>query len=600
MFSDRLNTAMRIAGASASDIARYMDCDRSNVCRFMKGHRVPRRGGGAAQRLTGAIYAAADYSGSTEALRGLIGSSGNTAEDIRSGLIQWLYQDEAQASEPVSSEVSTMPYRSFGHRLNAVMKLTGTSNISLGKQLSIDPSYISRFRNGFRSPMSNHRITDGMAEALMDMVYEKGLVAELTALMKGSGELPLDRERLYPVFYRWLYSIETDYIPVIENLIEFIGGYTVPEKAPSVIYSPAERVIDSKVYFGIDGLRGAVLRFLTYVCDNVPPEIYLYSDQNMEWLTSSPDYAKKWSALMIRCIKNGTHLHIIHNIERGLDEMNGAIRSWLPLYPSGNIHSHYCKRKKDERFTTTLFICPGTAAIVGHNVKHCENECGLYRYDTDPELLSAHMRSFNALLNESGELVRAFPTTQLEKTSMTTQAGITVLTSRLSLATFPEELLHKMLDRSGADESRKRDIFEMWERQSGYYDNIIKKEFIHECIPFEQGKLPYADLPGITLKYTAEEYAAHLRHIAELSMQCPSYRIYPLPDPAYENIRIRIAKDEIVISRLKEPHTTFVFEHPYMCGSFIAYGKKIKEMFYCDKQSANDLLEGIINSFDHE
>ena len=598
MFSDRLNTAMRIAGASAADIARYMDCDRSNVCRFMKGHRVPRRGGGAAQRLTGAIYAAADYSGNTDALRGLIGSGGSSAEDIRSGLIQWLYQDEAQTSEPISSSVNSMPYLSFGHRLNAVMKLTGTSNISLGKQLSIDPSYISRFRNGFRSPLSNRRIADGMAEALMDRIYEKGLVCELIAIMKGNGELPTDRELLYPVFYRWLYGIETDYIPVIENLIQFIGGYTAPENSPQETRSPSEHVSDSKVYFGVDGLRDAVLRFLTYVCENVPSDIYLYSDQNMDWLTSSHDYSRKWADLMVRCIKNGTHLHIIHNIERGLDEMNGAIQSWLPLYPAGNIHSYYCKRKKDERFTTTLFICPGIAAIAGNCVKGSENECGLYRYDTDAELISAHMSSFKALLSESGELVRAFPTTQLEKTSMTTEAGITVLTSRLSLATFPEELLREMLDRSGADDSRKQDIYEMWNRQHSYYSHIVKKEFIHECIPLEYGKLPCADLPGITLRYTAEEYAAHLRHIEQFSMQFPGYRLYPLPEPIFENIRVRIAKDEIVISRLKEPHTTFVFEHPYMCGSFISYGKKLKEMFYRDKQSVNELLENIIKSVD--
>ena len=597
MFSDRLNTAMRIVGASASDIARYMNCDRSNVCRFTRGQRMPMKDGGAAQRLTGAIYAAAEKSGSIESLCGLIGSTG-TAEDIRFMLMQWLYQDENTQEEPPQLPAQPMPYRSFGRRLDMVMKLSNTSNIRLGKLLSIDPSYISRFRNGFRSPKSNNRLMDGMAQALLTRIYEQDQVRELAGLMNLGENIPAGEKKLYPLFYRWLYGVERDESPAIETLVERISVFEYPEDiTASTEVGAAQTVYDDKgVFFGIEGMQKAVLRFLNLVCESRASEMYLYSDQSIDWMTGSPEYARAWSSMMTRCLRNGTHLNIIHNIERGLNEMTNAIQSWLPLYPTGNINSYYCKRKADERFSTTLFVCPGLACVSGHNVKGREDESGMYRFESEPRILNACLRAFRSLQSESGELVRAFPTTMLEKTSMTTDAGITVIASRLSLATIPEDLLISMLGRSGADDRLKNDIREMWQRQSDFYDRTLKKEFIHECIPIGYEKFPYADLPGITLRYTGEEYLVHLKRLEELSKTCESYRLYPLPQPVFDKIRIRIARDEIVISRLDSPHITYVFEHPYLCGSFIAYGKKIKEIHYTDKQTAEKIIREIIET----
>ena len=597
MFADRLNTALKIAGASATDISRYMGCDRSNVSRFAKGQRVPRQGGGAAQRLTGAIFAAAEQNGNTEALCGLIGSFG-TAEDVRSRLMLWLYQDEAAPKEPARAADRPLPYRAFGQKLDSVMKLTHTSNIRLGKLLSIDPSYISRFRNGFRSPKSNLRIMDDMAQTLFSRVYEQGLEEQLCVLADAHPDSAKDRDSLYHVFYQWLYGKEKDDIPAIENLVENIGSFKTEDNS---LYADAEdivgeRIDEGSVYLGLYGLRNAVLRFLSYVCKTKPPEIYLYSDQNIKWMVAQPEYARQWAAMMMRCVDNGTRVNIIHNIERGLNEMSSAIESWLPLYPSGIIRSYYCRRRSDERFSTTLFICPGKVCVSGHNVKGAEDECGIYRFDTDPELTAVSMRAFDALLNESGVLVRAYPTTQIEKTSMTADAGITVITSRLSLATIPEHMLRAMLDRSDADEHIKQGLTEMWKRQKDYYARVLNKEFVHECIPIAADEPPYADLPGISLRYTREEYAEHLRCIAEM-LDRNSYRLYPLPQPCFDNIRIRIARDETVITRFIVPFITYIFEHPYMCGSFVSYGKKTKETFYREKNEVKDLLEQTIRDF---
>lgn len=83
---------------------------------------------------------------------------------------------------------------------------------------------------------------------------------------------------------------------------------------------------------------------------------------------------------MIQCVTSGVKIHIIHNIERNLVEIGEAIRSWLPLYPSGQIESFYLDGQKNTIFSTTLFLCPGYACIYGNNVVGTENKSGNYLY----------------------------------------------------------------------------------------------------------------------------------------------------------------------------------------------------------------------------
>ena len=90
-------------------------------------------------------------------------------------------------------------------------------------------------------------------------------------------------------------------------------------------------------YLGTEGLRAAVLRFLGTALKENAEILYLYSDEDQSWMTSDPEFLMQWSSLMQACVANGTKINIIHNIDRDLNEMNAAIKSWLPLYMSGMI-----------------------------------------------------------------------------------------------------------------------------------------------------------------------------------------------------------------------------------------------------------------------
>lgn len=606
MFADRWKIVSDAINASATEIARHMGCDRSYISCIAKGVRTPKMNGTSAWKLVRSVYACADKSGCVKELCSLLQTNDtDTAESIMHALMLWLYEDERALSDVsrFNSTQDAAPYRSFGQRLNSVMTLAQLSNIRLGKLLNVDPSYISRFRSGFRSPKSNARLMNGICSVLLESVYEQQKSAELAALLKISSEVPENKEQAHQILYHWLYNIEKDESPAVESLIERIGTFSAEIKMPPLsCKETAKEDIASDnatVYFKTKGLQQAVIRFLSFVSENKKEEIFLYSDQNMDWMTGDAVFASKWTALMLSCVQNGTVINIIHNIDRGLDEMTRAIQSWLPLYPSGRICSYYCSKPRDTRFSTTLFLCPGYACISGHNAKGSEDLHGMFRYDTDSQILLMHKSNYDDLLSDSVELVKVFRIDQLDP-SVLPVMDMTVITGQLSLATMPLKTLQSILSRHKVTGDIAKEAFALWKQQKDFYLRCLEKHEIHECIPIScetsfDGTV-IADIPGLSLTYNEQEYAEHIKNLIELSETYLGYRLFMLPMPVFDNIRVRIWQKGVAVSRTLPPQYTFIFERPYVCSAFSSYADKIKEQYRLDKLTTKNRLETYLHT----
>ena len=346
MFSERLNRILTLLDVTSGDFARFTGFDKSYISRMTSGARVPKKGGAGAWRIVDGIYASADEKGKTAGICELISCKDqNSADAIKAQIMAWLYDGEEVTDKKSKAPKDKVPYRVFGEKLNAVMELAEISNIRLGNLVNIDTSYISRFRNGLRSPKSNPRTMDAICTALLRRLGEQNKIQQLAALMKVAPGALTDEEEAFSLFHDWLYDTEkTDSSSVIEKLLENIDTFSIDAKPPLPSFEEAAATVkcEDTVYFGSTGLQNAVIRFLGGVISDGGKELYLYSDQNMNWLTD-PEFRLKWAALMLRCVQKGVKIHVIHNVDRDVSEMIEAIISWLPLYMSGMIRSYYCK-----------------------------------------------------------------------------------------------------------------------------------------------------------------------------------------------------------------------------------------------------------------
>ena len=599
MFSERLNKILTLLDVTSGDFARFAGCDKSYISRMTSGARVPKNGGAGAWRIVDGIYSCADEKGKTAGLCELISyKEQNSADAIKEQIMAWLYDGEEVTDKKSKAPKDKVPYRVFGEKLNAVMELAEISNIRLGNLVNIDTSYISRFRNGLRFPKSNPRMMDAICTALLRRLGNQNKIQQLAALMKVAPGALTDEDETFSLFHDWLYDTEkTDSSSVIEKLLENIDTFSIDAKTPLPSFEEIAATVkcEDTVYFGSTGLQNAVIRFLGGVISDGGKELYLYSDQNMNWLTD-PEFRLKWAALMLCCVQKGIKIHVIHNVDRDVSEMIEAIISWLPLYMSGMIRSYYCKKQKNSRFSNTIFLCPGVACIKGSNVIGTEDQNGEYRYDTDPKILEIHQAAFRGLLDDAKQLVRIYGNLESEGLIHTGNSGMTVLGTTLPLATMPKETLKSILERCGADETVKNRAFSVWESRKRLLNVTLNESFVHECIPVADEESLFsnkvsADIPGIAVTYTPKEYAEHIRNIMALSEENPQYRFYALPDAPFANTQIVIFDDLVTVSRLNTPQVTFLISHPAMYEAFMAYADSITARYKQDKLTIKRLLE---------
>ena len=292
----------------------------------------------------------------------------------------------------------------FGKKLDALMKLADVTNSRLSKALSIDASYISRFRRGERVPKAGSKLMFNISSALTSKLIEQNKLGWLGELLS-FGE-PITEQNAASQIVRWLSSgIDSDVLAV-RQLIECIKVCPsdfegqIPEFEDIV----TENVLNDvrEVYKGSEGLRNAMVKFIGTAVRSGSRELWMYSDRDLQWL--SGEYRPIWLSLINQCVKSGIKLKLIHNCEIKASELLSAINSWLPLYISGLIEPYYCIKKGGDRFVHTIFIDPDRGCVVSCCVKGFEDMCNYY-YLTDDASISFHQSSFAMLLAESRSIM---------------------------------------------------------------------------------------------------------------------------------------------------------------------------------------------------
>ena len=413
-FCEKLNLLMKGLQASNQEIASCAGFDRTNISHFRSGKRIPDKNGSAARKLAAGFLQYAENEGKLPELKAIIGADpkfcvgSQAAEEetaLSDALLNWLFEGVPDRTAE-RKEKKKGDTRAFGERLDQAMKLAKISNNRLAKLINVDTSLISRYRLGERMPRAGSEIVEMMGTTLWQRINANGKEKELARIMRATGQ-----DLLWEDFYSWLFREEflRDYVvpPGEKQLYAFEAeplkaGEHLPDVETVLREIPSADL--RQVYYGVQGIREAVLRFLSGVLECGAGEVMLFSDEGMEWMTGDAAFRIKWASLMSECVKQGVRIRIIHYIERDLGEMVEAIQSWLPLYLSGMIDPWYLNKTPDNRFTHTMFLCPGCFSVEAVHVTGLESE-GFYYFLTEESSLLHLEKSFEKLVERARPLI---------------------------------------------------------------------------------------------------------------------------------------------------------------------------------------------------
>ncbi len=261
----------------------------------------------------------------------------------------------------------------FSEKLNYLMMITSTTNTELANALSIDQSVISRFKLGKREPGKNSDYFTNIAKFFSHKIFKLNMQYKFSSFMNAGNE-----NKLTNSIYEWLKNNKNN---------------------NNMFFNP---VYNTAYFYGNKGKQDAVILFLENLENKFNETLYLYSDENMNWMLDEP-FSKKWSSLLTSVLKNGNKIKIIHSLSRDYSELINAVFKWLPLYLTGNIEPYYIPKLRDSINRRTIFICSNQAITSSSVENNTDNMLNLYT--TEPQLLFAIKEEFNNYLNIANPLL---------------------------------------------------------------------------------------------------------------------------------------------------------------------------------------------------
>ena len=597
MFTQRLNELFQILNyPSYAELARRMGYKPSYISVLRSGRRVLTRGSQAAAKLAQNLMQAARDAEKTDAVRQWISCGPELTGDALAAEIEaWLTQGEPLRSGHTGRRpnASAKDAVRLGGRLDIAMQLTGLSNAHLARLAAVDPSVISRYRNGRRIPDASHDVVRRISLALYRRAVDQGSLEDLSTLTGIPGENLLSESQGPAVLQAWLMDPAAAEAAVVEDFLSSLDGISPAVLSqPSVSVSPVPAE-EAEVYPGISGLRAAVRRFLQTALDQDAKELWLYSDQSTDWMTADPAFALDWGTRMRACLHQGVRIKIIHTIDRGLEEMLSAIRNWLPLYMTGQIEGWYSPRSSGSRFCHTLFLAPGLACISAWHPSGAE-DTALYHYHTRPEDLSEDLQRFQDLLSFAQPLIRIRPLALTDSLHTRSGQNLYAIVNTLSLATMPQSLAESMALR--LEPRQGAALLREWETERRQYRRYLTLSSVQEILSLPgpedlaRGQVP-VDSASANLYYTSEEFAAHLDHVRTMWRENVDYHLTLLPEAPFSHIRILITGGSVTIRPLIPSLAAFTVSHPMMHAAFVSYAAQLQESGTTDTDALEQCLE---------
>ncbi|MBP1760594.1 MAG: Transcriptional regulator [Firmicutes bacterium] len=476
----------------------------------------------------------------------------------------------------------------FHEKLDFLMNITRTSNISLAQSTFLDASHISRLRRGERKLVKDAAYIKTMATCFARQCNEDYQKKALLEAMKQPAALLQDPDTVAEIIYHWLLDSGDKEMDAISGFLDGMAKIQFKKSAceERLLFSePDVMRADVSLFYGNQGKRDAVLAFLTMVLESRQKvTLLLYSDESIDWLTEDLSFLASWANLMSSIVMQGHRIKMIHTINRNLDEMLEGLAKWMPLYMTGAIEPYYYPRKRDGVFQRTLFIAPGIAAVTSTSIENIKNKA-VNLLLKDARAVDALAEEYNCYLNLCKPLMRIFtPHERLEYLATINEfekesSDAIIKSGYLSVATMPETVARAMISRT--DEPVKKEIMEYFDHRKANFENHLMHDRFFEVVQLpamedikagkvEVGFAGLQETPKIF--YRPDEFRLHLENIIQLLHRYDNYQFAINKENRNSEYRLYVKEDlGAIVIKTVPPLTVFAINEGNLNAAFWDY-----------------------------
>jgi len=504
----------------------------------------------------------------------------------------------------------------FHEKLNLLMNMQKIANNKLAKVLSVDPSLISRWRNGSREIAHSSDYLKHISNYVATHAYDYESLYEILDISTTYDIRPEDLSEKVRLWLCDAYSVD---IAIVNAIILKLNqspqkpAYVKPIKKPLLVDSdcPAFPSLAVDVYLGTEGKKQSVLRFLNRVIEHEEPlTLLLYSDEPMEWLSEDTEFSLNWSKLLTETIAKGHKIKIIHTVNRSLQELLLAIEKWLPVYMTGSVIPYYLPIPQDSYFKRTLFIAPGLCAVSSNAIIGATDYEQLYYEDI--KMVEILENEYNLFLKHCRPLMKIFsrhelePFTQILEELERQKGDVAVFSQSPAFSLLPREILEKSIQSNTEISSQEfTKLLNAYDKRRFSFNANLASYSYCEWFPlpdletidttYFESSHPCDCFLDIPLKLNFTDYVAHLENVYHTLKTNHRFHAILTNDVIVpENILVIVKKSKgVIVCKMNAPEIYIAINHPMMIQAFQKFIEESASGYLKDNHSRSLMIKSL-------
>ena len=565
-FRELLKSDIERTGCSLSELSRASGLSSAVISRYRSGERIPRPDSEMLKKLCDGL----------DRLEEEAGLSPLGEERLR------------RYRAVIGNKPSLLP-----SHLNDLLEILNLSMKDFSNILNYDASYLSRIRSGKRTPADPVAFAEHVARTLNETLRpaDRALVSELT----GSES----EDDFLPALVNWLVRSTPPQKSDVEGFLNSISSFDINQYFRSLNVSPSnfegdliQNSDDPKYYYNVDGLeRGELSFFLSVLNSASTGPIYMCNDIPLEDMSKDIDFVKQWMELVVRCLKKGHEIHVIHNINRSFTDMLVGLETWIPIYMTGQVHPYYLTSHEKTVYHHSLYVSD-TCVLRGESIGQSA-ECSSSVLSAKPEQIAYGSNRMKQLFTHSAPLMKISRGMQSEAESAyfrkecSGPGSWTVKSCVPAFFALDHALLSKILEmnHAGPDLQKRAESFlasqkeflnELLQTGSCTMELIFMTKEEFDCYTPELDA-PFL-LPEESLNYSWETYQEHLRLTKECASANAGLSVRECSDGAFRNLSIYVRDHNLaIVARQKNPRIIFLITHPNMVRAISQFTAPVVE-----------------------
>lgn len=567
-FGNQLEEYMRIAGCTAKELSKASGISEATLSRYRNDNQI----------------------------------SKITAEQLKkiaTGLVMLTGDDKTLSLDTVyenlmkTANIQDYDFASIIKNLNLLIDNLNINSAELAKSLNYDPSYLSRIRSGQRKPADILQFVHGVSQYIVKKYGDSHFVTSI--LQQGNLPGTGDKEQLAHWICKNSIELHDNQRDFIQEFMNTLDRFDLNEYLSAIHFNETHipslpfYIPTNKSYYGIEQMRQGELDFFKCAMfSKKAKDIFMCSDMPMTDIAEDTSFDKKWMMAIAVILKKHFRIHIIHDIDRPLQEMLLGLEAWIPLYMTGQISSYYFKNKPQSIYHHLTYI-HGNVALIGESISGYPQN-GRYYLTKNKEEVNYYKQRAENILSKATPLMQVFGQdnqgeyTQFLQKDAGSSGNRKSIYSVLPIYTLSRKLFYQIGTDNHLSENEISILWQQIEEAKIYFNTMIENNTIldevadlstkNDPIPVSLSSV-FCDKKIV---YSPEQYQEHLALTKEYTKKYENYTLNIVSKETFKNIDIMIHEGKwAMISKKTSPAIHFVIREKRLLNAIENFSAPVTE-----------------------